>query len=100
MLVIFVIGVPLMYATLFYKAQHELSVVEEVSIAKLLTGSNKREEFERLKAFFKSDVAVGKAPDEKAVTMLKELYATELSNDLKHVNHDAQADRLARKHEH
>ena len=86
-----------MYATLFYKAQRELSVVDEVSIAKLLTGSNKREEFERLKAFFKSDVAVGKAPDEKAVAMLKELYATELSDSLKfkHVDHDAQADRLA-----
>ena len=91
MFTVFVIGVPLMYATLFYKSQRELSVAEEVSLSDLIVGANKREAFERLSLFFKSDVTVGKAPDGKTVAMLRQLYATELADGV-----DDTPDQLAR----
>ena len=74
MFFIYICGIPTLYMVLFYQAQHELSIFQDISVKDLLCGPRKKAEFAKLKAFYASDIAAGKGPDSKMVSMLNEIY--------------------------
>ena len=55
---------------MLYKAQHELSTVEEFSVHTMLFGSHKRLELSKMRKFLMSDEVTGKGPNEAIVDMM------------------------------
>ena len=93
MFVVYVIGIPGLYVLLFYRAQRELSVFPEVSLSKL-TGEHKHAEFHKLKAFYFSDVALGRGPSVKVVAMLREELLKDTGGPTSPATRRAEADAL------
>ena len=81
MFIIYVVGVPSIYITLFVRSQHELSLFEEITVKKLVCGDNKLAELAKVKAFYTSDVTIGHAPDIKMATMFQHAFITEVSSN-------------------
>ena len=81
MFIIYVVGVPSIYITLFIRSQHELSLFEEITVKKLVCGDNKLAELAKVKAFYTSDVTIGHAPDIKMATMFQHHFMTDVSPD-------------------
>ena len=61
----------MLYVVLLFKAQSQLSLFEPISLNKLVCGSEKREEFEKLKELYAGDIAMGWGPDADKVAMIK-----------------------------
>ena len=74
MFFIYICGIPTLYMVLLYQAQNELSIFQDISVKELLCGPTMQAEFAKLKAFYASDIAAGKGPDGKVVSMLNEIY--------------------------